>query len=72
MPDDTPPPTDNMTIPISIRVPKRLIVYADDIAAANAVLTRLDILRISIDKGLPLVADMLGVNLNLNSKDQKS
>ena len=60
MTDDIAPPPENVTIPISIRVPKSLVDQADEISSTNTVLTRLDILRMAIDKGLPLVADMLG------------
>ena len=60
MPNDIAPPPENVTLPISIRVPKSLVDRADEISSANTVLTRLDILRMAIEKGLPMVAEMLG------------
>lgn len=52
-------PADDITVPIAIRIPKPLIDRAETIAKGR-VLSKLDIIRLAIEQGLPVVAEMMG------------
>jgi len=52
------------TMPLTIRVPKSLLDRAEAIASESelsSVVSKLDVIRLAIEKGLPIAAEMMSV-----------